>query len=131
MTYYILNKDDLHNLFRMLGLLHEEEHLIMVNNIELQDPDQENVGILVTNERVQSILQGIPEEMTEKELDALSAELDTYKAFLLKEYNQLRTKIGAINKERRKRKDGQEVTSDGIPHTIDEKIDAELRNLLS
>ncbi|MGA1249656.1 MAG: hypothetical protein ACO3YM_04115 [Candidatus Kapaibacteriota bacterium] len=47
MIEYKVNKEELHTLLKALGILKDEEHLLLVNNIELRDPSAKMISILV------------------------------------------------------------------------------------
>ena len=68
MTEYRVNKAELHALLKALGILQQDEQLMLVNNIELRDPKAEMLSIIVDTVKNGNMYRSEFEELTEKEL---------------------------------------------------------------
>lgn len=131
MIQYIINKSDLHELLRMLHILQPEEEIIMVNNIELRDPAQQQVSILVDTATNKRVFTTAPSNLTSKELETYYTNLTTLEQILLAEYGYLRQQLKDVRSELEKRNITHAVSSEGLPKDVDEKLSETLRNLLS
>ena len=49
MIEYVIDKVDLHSLLRAVGVLQNDEQILLVNNIDLRDYRKKQVSILVDN----------------------------------------------------------------------------------
>lgn len=131
MIEYIINKEQLHQLLKMLNVLQPDEELMMVNNIDLRDFRKENVSILVDTVKNKSVFASPPEGLTQKELETTLMHLMAFEQFLLKEFSQVRIQINTVYSELKSRKEGTTITPDGIPKDVEERLSEELKKLLN
>ncbi|MBS1538699.1 MAG: hypothetical protein JST20_13240 [Bacteroidetes bacterium] len=115
----------------MLNVLQPDEELMMVNNIDLRDFRKDNVSVLVDTIKNKSILASPPERLTQKELETTLMHLMAFEQFLLKEFSQVRVQINSVYTELKSRKEGTEITPDGIPKDVEERLSEELKKLLN
>ncbi len=130
MIQYIIGKNDLHELLRMLQILQPDEEIIMVNNIELRDPAQQQVSILVDTSTNKKVFEAPPADLTSKELETYHTNLMTLEKILLAEYGYLRRQLTGVRTELERRNINHTVSSEGIPREVDEHLSGELRRLL-
>ncbi len=83
MTEYRVNKAELHALLKALGILQQDEQLMLVNNIELRDPKAEMLSIIVDTVKNGNMYRSEFEELTEKELSTVLSQLYAFEQFLL------------------------------------------------
>ncbi len=131
MTEYIINKEQLHQLLKMLNVLQPDEELMLVNNIDLRDFRKPNVSILVDTIKNKTVFASPPEDLTEKELDMQLVQLMAFEQFLVREFTQIRTQIKSVYSELQSRKEATDLTPDGIPKDVEEHLSEELKKLLS
>lgn len=130
MIQYILSKQDLHELLRMLQILQPDEEIVMVNNVELREPSQQQVSILVDTSTNRKVFEAPPADLTQKELETYHTNLTTLEKILLAEYGYLRRQLSTVRAELERRNVNHTVSSEGIPREVDEQLSEELRRLL-
>lgn len=130
MTEYKVNKEELHTLLKALGILKDEEQLLLVNNIEMRDPSADMISILVDTVKNANIYRSSFEDLTEKELGTVISQLYAIEQFLLKEFMQVHKHITRGQEELKKRNAGSDVNKDGIPLNIDQQIGEFLKSIL-
>ncbi|MFZ9761371.1 MAG: hypothetical protein ACO323_01890 [Candidatus Kapaibacteriota bacterium] len=131
MIEYKVNKEELHTLLKALGILKDEEHLLLVNNIELRDPSAKMISILVDTIKHVHIYQSSFENLTEKELGTVLSQLYAIEQFLLKEFMQVHKHITKGQEELKKRNAGSDVSKDGIPMDVDQQMGEFLKTILN
>lgn len=129
-TQYIIPKDQLHALLRAVGVLQEEEEILLVNNIQLQDPEQKHVAVLVEQSALKKTLQQDLSALTAKELGSLLERLVVMAQFLQAEYEGIRKKFVDAKTEYENRQASSDITEDGIPKHVEEVLDSVLKDLL-
>lgn len=82
MIEYVIDKVDLHSLLRAVGVLQNDEQILLVNNIDLRDYRKKQVSILVDNVKNGNIYRAPFEELTEKELENTLSHLYAFEQFL-------------------------------------------------
>jgi len=130
MTEYRVNKAELHALLKALGILQQDEQLMLVNNIELRDPKAEMLSIIVDTVKNGNMYRSEFEELTEKELSTVLSQLYAFEQFLLKEFMQIHKHITSGQEELKKRNNGGDVNKDGIPISIDRQLGDMLNSIL-
>ena len=130
MIQYLVNKRELHELLKQIGILQPDEEILMVNNIELRDFSQEYVSILVDAIKTKNIYALPPDQLTEKELLALHEDLSAFAQFMILEFQQIQHQLSAVRSEMDKRTGTNDVNTDGIPRDIDTKLQDDLKNIL-
>ena len=130
MTEYRINKSELHALLKALGILQQDEQLMLVNNIELRDPKAEMVSIIVDTVKNGNMYRSEFEELTEKELSTVLSQLYAFEQFLLKEFMQIHKNITRGQEELKKRNTGGDVNKDGIPISVDRHLGDMLNSIL-
>ncbi|MFM8280105.1 MAG: hypothetical protein ACKN9Y_00730 [Bacteroidota bacterium] len=131
MIEYKVNKEELHTLLKALGILKDEEQLLLVNNIELRDPSAKMISILVDTLKNAHINQTSFENLTEKELGTVLSQLYAIEQFLLKEFMQVHKHITKGQEELKKRNAGYDVNKDGIPMNVDQQMGEFLKSILN
>lgn len=129
-TQYIIPKDQFHSLLRAVGVLQEEEEILLVNNIQLQDPEQKHVAVLVEQSALKKTLQQDLSSLTAKELGSLLERLVVMAQFLQAEYEGIRKKFIDAKMEYENRQSSSDITEDGIPKHVEEVLDSVLKDLL-
>ncbi|HYF02045.1 MAG TPA: hypothetical protein VEC36_01615, partial [Patescibacteria group bacterium] len=99
MIQYLVNKRELHELLKQIGILQPDEEILMVNNIELRDFSQEYVSILVDAIKTKNIYALPPDQLTEKELLALHEDLSAFAQFMILEFQQIQHQLSAVRSE--------------------------------
>jgi hypothetical protein len=130
MTEYRVNKAELHTLLKALGILQNDEQLMLVNNIELRDPKAEMLSIIVDSVKNGNMYRSEFEELTEKELTTVLSQLYAFEQFLLKEFMQIHNHITKGQEELKKRNAGSDVNKDGIPISVDRQLGDMLKSIL-
>ena len=130
MTEYRVNKTELHALLKALGILQQDEQLMLVNNIELRDPKAEMLSIIVDTVKNGNMYRSEFEELTEKELSTVLSQLYAFEQFLLKEFMQIHNHITKGQEELKKRNNGGDVNKDGIPISVDRQLGDMLNSIL-
>lgn len=130
MIQYIISKNDLHELLRMLQILQPDEEIIMVNNIELRDPAQQQISLLVDTSTNKKVFEAPAADLTSKELETYHTNLVTLEKILLAEYGYLRRQLANVRTELERRNINHTVSSEGIPRDVDDRLSEELRKLL-
>jgi hypothetical protein len=130
MTEYKVNKAELHVLLKALGILQQDEQLMLVNNIELRDPKAEMLSIVVDTVKNGNMYRSDFEELTEKELSTVLSQLYAFEQFLLKEFMQIHNHITRGQEELKKRNTGSDVNQDGIPISVDRQLGDMLKSIL-
>ncbi len=130
MTEYRVNKAELHSLLKALGILQNDEQLMLVNNIELRDPKAEMLSIIVDSVKNGNMYRSEFEELTEKELTTVLSQLYAFEQFLLKEFMQIHNHITKGQEELKKRNSGSDVNKDGIPISVDRHLGDMLKSIL-
>ena len=130
MTEYKVNKAELHVLLKALGILQQDEQLMLVNNIELRDPKAEMLSIVVDTVKNGNMYRSEFEELTEKELSTVLSQLYAFEQFLLKEFMQIHNHITRGQEELKKRNTGSDVNQDGIPISVDRQLGDMLKSIL-
>ncbi|MEY3690026.1 MAG: hypothetical protein RIT37_1588 [Bacteroidota bacterium] len=130
MTEYRVDKAELHALLKALGILQQDEQLMLVNNIELRDPKAEMLSIIVDTVKNGNMYRSDFEELTEKELSTVLSQLYAFEQFLLKEFMQIHNHITRGQEELQKRKSGDNVNKDGIPIAVDKQLGDMLKSIL-
>lgn len=131
MIEYKVNKEELHTLLKALGILKDEEHLLLVNNIEMRDPSAEMISILVDTVKNVNMYKASFEDLTEKELGTVVSQLYAIEQFLLKEFMQVHKHITRGQEELKKRNAGCDVNKDGIPVNVDQQMSEFLQTILN
>ena len=130
MTQYLVNKKELHELLKQIGILKPDEEILMVNNIELRDFSAEFVSILVDSLKTKNIYALPPDQLTEKELLALHEDVSAFAQFMILEFQQIQFQLAAVRAEMDKRTGANDVNTDGIPRDVDSKLADELKDIL-
>ena len=130
MTEYRVNKAELHALLKALGILQQDEQLMLINNIELRDPKAEMLSIIVDTVKNGNMYRSEFEELTEKELSTVLSQLYAFEQFLLKEFMQIHNHITKGQEELKKRNNGGDVNKDGIPISVDRQLGDILNSIL-
>jgi hypothetical protein len=130
MTQYLVNKKELHELLKQIGILKPDEEILMVNNIELRDFSAEFVSILVDSLKTKNIYALPPDQLTEKELLALHEDVSAFAQFMILEFQQIQFQLAAVRAEMDKRTGANDVNTDGIPRDVDTKLADELKDIL-
>jgi len=131
MTEYRVDKAELHALLKALGILQQDEQLMLVNNIELRDPKAEMLSIIVDTVKNGNMYRSDFEELTEKELSSVLSQLYAFEQFLLKEFMQIHNHITRGQEELQKRNIGGNVNKDGIPIAVDKQLGDMLASILN
>jgi hypothetical protein len=130
MTEYRVNKAELHALLKALGILQQDEQLMLVNNIEMRDPKAEMVSIIVDTVKNGNMYRADFDDLTEKELTTVLSQLYAFEQFLLKEFMQIHNHISKGQEELKKRNAGSDVNKDGIPIAVDRQLGDMLKSIL-
>ena len=130
MTQYLVNKKELHELLKTIGILKPDEEILMVNNIELRDFSAEFVSILVDSLKTKNIYALPPDQLTEKELLALHEDVSAFAQFMILEFQQIQHQLSAVRNEMDKRTGTNDVNTDGIPRDVDTKLADKLKDIL-
>jgi len=130
MIEYVIDKVDLHSLLRAVGVLQNDEQILLVNNIDLRDYRKKQVSILVDNVKNGNIYRAPFEELTEKELENTLSHLYAFEQFLLREFMQVHQHISGGQEELKKRNSKASVNQDGIPLDIEQHLSMALQNIL-
>lgn len=130
MRRYVISKIELHKILRTLGALQANEEIKMISNFELFDSARANVGFTVSGQKSRSSITSDPTDLTNKELQDLHIELVNFEIFLLKDYAKLRECSRAIQNELERRQADDQLSSDGIPKEVDERLSELLKDIL-
>lgn len=126
---YAIRKDDLHQLLHAIGVLKEEEQLLAVSNNDLTQQDHDIVVVTVNAEP----LHELPEDMTDwtdKEIQQRYAELSILEDAATVQLRSIVEEMRRLREEREKRSADLDLSSDGIPGTVEMNIREQLRRLL-
>lgn len=126
---YAIRKEDLHKLLHTIGVLRQSEYLLAVNNVDLADPSHDVVVVTVGT----GSLYGKPEDMTawtDKELQQRFVELSILEDSATQQLRMVVEEMNRLRQERSVRSLDADISSDGIPGTVEMNIREQLRVLL-
>lgn len=126
-----MNKEDLHVLLRALGVLKEDEQLLLVNNIDLRDYRRPQVSVLVDTVRNSNIYKVPFSELTARELEITLKHLYAFEQFLLREFMQVHEQISCAQSELKRRSGDTGINCDGIPVDIEKNMHQALKDILA
>jgi hypothetical protein len=132
MINYSINKDDLHNLLRSVGVLQDSESLLFVNNIDLTDQKENSVVVSVLDSDDPEVPNKDLGEWTDRDihhrflqLAALEAAIHDQKTRLVAEFELLLKEVDRRSVEK------SDFSIDDIPESVQEQLSDQIRELLA
>src|SRR5512145_1531592 len=132
MTNYSINKDDLHDLLRTVGVLQQAESLLFVNNFDLTDPAQKNVIVSVLDKNDPNIPEGEIEQWSDKDIHHRFLQLAAIEVALHEQKNRLVAEFESLLREVERRTAEKTTFSlNDIPATVQERLGEKIREVLN
>ena len=131
MTNYSINKEDLHNLLRAVGVLQENETLLFVNNFDLTDTAERSVVVSVLDKSDPDIPEHTIEQWSDKDIHNRFMQLAALEVALHDQKNRLVAEFERLLKEVDRRTAEKSAFSlNDVPERVQEELNTQLKSIL-